>query len=143
MRLFRDGRPYNVESYDRLELEVRMTPERLDAFFACWNRREYDELVAFLTPDCVFHASVGNEPLGRTVRGRDGIRKLAGGIWDIHRDGRYVDIRSFVASDRGASEWAVEWPGEDGATQRIAGCDLFEFEGDLIKVINGFRKLAT
>lgn len=120
-----------------------MTPERLNEFFACWNARDYERLAGFLTPDCVFHPSVGPEVVGRTVRGREAIKQLASSIWQLHPDGSYVDVRSFVAGPLAASEWQIEWPAADGSPQRIAGCDTFELDGELIARINGFRKVKA
>ena len=41
----------------------------------------------------------------------------------------------FVAGDRGAAEWTFV-----SGDLRVRGADLFEFEGDLIRVKNAFRK---
>ena len=42
---------------------------------------------------------------------------------------------AFVAGDRGASEWTFVSGGVS-----VRGCDLFEFEGEKIRVKNAFRK---
>ena len=46
-----------------------------------------------------------------------------------------------VAGDRGAAEWTFRATDDDGAAFEVRGCDLFEFDGDLIRVKNAFRKV--
>ena len=46
-----------------------------------------------------------------------------------------------VAGDRGAAEWTFRATAEGGEAFEVRGCDLFEFDGDLIRVKNAFRKV--
>jgi beta-alanine degradation protein BauB len=52
-----------------------------------------------------------------------------------------ADTEVMVADDRGAAEWTFRAKDDDGAAFEVRGCDLFEFDGDLIRVKNAFRKV--
>lgn len=117
-----------------------MTEERLAAFGDAWRRGDVDALMGFMTDDCVFRASVGPEP-GSTYLGRDEVRRgfeliLAhddasegrSGITVI--DGRY-----------GASQWVLVREDGGGGRSEVHGCDIFEFEGDRIKLKDAYRKV--
>jgi hypothetical protein len=120
-----------------------MTEERLAAFGEAWNTHDVDLVLSYMTDGCVFHTSVGPELLGRTYVGADEVRRGVQAFFDRYPDGRFDDGSVFVAGDRGMSEWTFSWTDEDGARVALRGCDLFEFEGDLIKVKNAFRKSRT
>jgi hypothetical protein len=52
------------------------------------------------------------------------------------RDGAMV-----IRGDFGASTWSYSFPAEDGNESVIRGCDLFEFDGDRIRVKDAYRKV--
>jgi len=115
-----------------------MTSERLDAFMDAWNAHDVEGIVSFFADDCEFHASVGPELMGASYAGRDEIRKGVTAFFERFPDGRFEDASAWVAGERGASEWTFV---SGGAAVR--GCDLFEFEGDRIRVKNAFRKIKS
>jgi ketosteroid isomerase-like protein len=117
-----------------------MTEERLIAFGEAWNAQDADLVMSFMSPDCVFHASVGPELLGRTYVGAEEVRAGVQAFFDRFPGGRFEDASVHVVGDRAVSEWTFVWTDANGATQRVRGCDLFEFDGDLIRVKNAFRK---
>jgi hypothetical protein len=116
--------------------EQTMTNERLDAFMDAWNAHDVEGIVGFFADDCEFHASVGPELMGASYAGRDEIRKGVTAFFERFPDGKFEDASAWVAGDRGASEWTFV----SGGTA-VRGCDLFEFEGDRIRVKNAFRKI--
>ena len=118
--------------------EQTMTSERLDAFMDAWNAHDVEGIVGFFADDCEFHASVGPELMGASYAGRDEIRKGVNTFFERFPDGKFEDASAWVAGDRGASEWTFV---SGGAAVR--GCDLFEFEGDRIRVKNAFRKIKS
>jgi hypothetical protein len=103
-----------------------MTAERLESFTAAWGRKDVDELMSFMTEDCVYNASVGPDP-GATYVGRESVCKSRGG-------------RVFVAVDRGAAEWSYVFTDDAGREVELRGCDLFEFVGDKIRRKDAYRK---
>lgn len=122
---------------------TRMTPERLRAFGEAWNARDVDLVLSFMAPDPSYHASVGSELLGTSYVGREAVRAGVAAFFERYPDGRFDDAAVFVAGDRGAAEWTFTWTDADGSRLRARGCDLFEFEGDLVRTKNAFRKPAV
>jgi ketosteroid isomerase-like protein len=119
-----------------------VTAERLAEALAAWNTRDADRVLAYFAGDCAYHASFGPEPLGRSYVGRAEVLRGVRAFFDRYPDGRFEDTRVFVAGDRGAAEWTFV-AGEGGGELRVCGADLFEFDGDLIRVKNAFRKQAA
>ena len=108
-----------------------MTLERLARFGDAWRRKDVEALMEFMTDDCEFRASVGPEP-GTTFRGRDDVRR---GFELMLRDDEQAEARSghaFIDGDVGVAQWSF---GD------VRGCDVFEFDGDLIKVKDAYRKV--
>ena len=62
-------------------------------------------------------------------------------FFDRYPNGLFGDTEVMVAGGRGAAEWTFRATGDDGQVFEVPGCDLFEFDGDLIRVKNAFRKV--
>jgi uncharacterized protein (TIGR02246 family) len=118
-----------------------MTEERLHEALAAWNTGDAERVLEFWSDDCVYHASFGPELMGRTFSGRDAAREGIQAFFDRYPDGEFAGTEVMVAGDRGAAEWTFRAIGDDGAAFEVRGCDLFEFDGDLIRVKNAFRKV--
>ena len=56
------------------ELKAQMTTGVLQAFADAWNRHDVDELMSFMTDDCVFEASVGPDTEETLHEGREDVR---------------------------------------------------------------------
>ena len=118
-----------------------MTEERLHEALAAWNTGDADRVLEFFADDCVYHASFGPELMGRTFAGRDAAREGIQAFFDRYPDGIFGGTEVMVVGDRGAAEWTFRAKGDDGLMFEVRGCDLFEFDGDLIRVKNAFRKV--
>jgi ketosteroid isomerase-like protein len=116
-----------------------MTEERLLEALEAWNSHDVDRVLAFMVDDATYHASVGDEHLGRTYVGREQVREGVERFFATYPDGLFTDTEVVVAGDQGSAEWTFVFS-RNGTQSRIRGCDLFEFEGDLIKTKNAFRK---
>ena len=120
-------------------MTVMMTLARLEQFNDAWSRRAVDELMSFMTEDCIYEASVGPEP-GRTFTGRaeveNGFRQMLLHDGDAESKGG----RCAVMGDLGIAEWSYIKM-EDGRAIEVRGCDIFEFSGDRIRRKNAFRKV--
>lgn len=117
-----------------------MTPDRLLEALAAWNTHDPEQVLAYFAEDCAYHASFGPDLLGRSYVGR---AQVLGGVrrfFERYPDGRFEDTEVFVAGDRGASEWTFVATEADGSELRVRGADLFEFDGELIRTKNAFRK---
>jgi ketosteroid isomerase-like protein len=118
-----------------------MTEERLREALAAWNTGDADHVLSFWSDDCVYFASFGPELMGRTFAGRDAAREGIQQFFDRYPDGEFADTEVMVAGASGAAEWTFRATGDDGQAFALRGCDLFEFDGDLIRVKNAFRKI--
>lgn len=117
-----------------------MTIERLLAFGDAWNRGDVDDIMSYFAAECAYHASAGPEP-GRTYQGREAVRRGVSEMLAYDRGGRSKSGPAFVADERGVAEWSYEFTAADGVVTVIRGCDVFEFEGDLIRRKDAFRKV--
>ena len=115
-----------------------MNPERLAEALEAWNTRDPDRVLAHFADDCSYHASFGPELMGRSYVGRNAVREGVRLFFERYPDGRFEGTEVFVAGDRGAAEWTFVATGV-----RVRGCDLFEFDGDLIRTKNAFRKAGA
>lgn len=116
-----------------------MTISRLEAFGEAWDKGDLNGLMSFMAEDCVYSASVGPEP-GQTYVGREQVRRgfeimLEHDSGCESRGGRMV-----VLGDFGVAEWSYVSRDSTGKELEVRGCDLFEFEGGLIKRKDAFRK---
>lgn len=113
-----------------------MTEEILLQFAAAWKDGNIESVLNFFSKDAIYLASVGPEP-GKTYSGKEEIKQ---GIDKMMKNdmGSIATIKNIrVNNAHGFWEWTYHF--QDGSEQR--GCDLFEFEGDKIKVKNAFRKV--
>jgi uncharacterized protein (TIGR02246 family) len=112
-----------------------VTAEGLAEALAAWNTHDAEHVLRWFADDCAYHASFGPELLGRSYVGRDQVLEGVRSFFERYPDCHFEDTQVFVAGDRGAAEWTFVAEGS-----RVHGCDLFEFDGDLIRVKNAFRK---
>lgn len=132
----------NADAGQPDEQSTPMTVERLRAFAAAWARGDVDELLSYLTDDCVYAASVGPEP-GRTYRGRDEVRQGFAELLAYDAGGESRSGDAFICGTRGALEWSYVFTDPDGRQREVRGCDLFEFRGNKIVAKNAFRKTTA
>lgn len=117
-----------------------VTVEMLQAFADAWNRHDVDALMSFMTEDCVFEASAGDEQCGTRFEGAAAVRAGYEKSWRDFPDASWNDPTHFVIGDRGVSEWVFTGTRADGKRVEVAGCDVFVFRGDRIAVKNSYRK---
>jgi steroid delta-isomerase-like uncharacterized protein len=119
---------------------AEVTTESLQAFADAWNRHDVDDLMSFMTDDCVFEASAGPEPCGTRSKGYHAVRAAFAEVWAIFPDAHWGNARHFVCGDRGVSEWTFTGTRHDGTRVEVQGCDLFTFRDGKIAVKNSYRK---
>ncbi len=117
-----------------------ITIEFLQAFADAWNRHDVDDLMTFMTDDCVFESSAGDEFCGTRYEGREAVRMGYAKAWKDFPDARWNDARHFLSGNRGVSEWVFSGTQADGKRVEVVGCDLFSFRGGKIAIKNSFRK---
>ena len=117
-----------------------ITIEFLEAFADAWNRHDVDDLMSFMTDDCVFESSGGDEVCGTRYEGREAVRRGYSKAWADYPDARWNNARHFVQGDRGVSEWTFTGTNAEGKRSEVAGCDIFTFSDGKILVKNSYRK---
>ncbi len=120
-----------------------VTAKVLDAFADAWNRHDVDELMRFMSEDCVFEASAGSAVCGTRYEGREQVRKGFAEVFATFPDAHWGGARHFISGNRGVSEWTFTGTRADGTRVEVTGCDLFAFRDGKIAVKNSFRKHRT
>ena len=120
-----------------------ITVEFLDAFADAWNRHDVDDLMSFMTNDCVFEASAGDEKCGVRYEGVDAVRAGFAKAWEKLPDAQWSGARHFVSGDRGVSEWTFSGTQADGKRVEVGGCDIFTFRDGKIAIKNSYRKYRS
>lgn len=118
----------------------KVTVEFLQAFADAWNCHDADDLMSFMTDDCVFESSGGEDVYGTRYEGSKAVRKGYSKSWEDFPDAQWNDARHFVIGDRGVSEWVFTGTKADGKRSEVAGCDIFTFRDGKIAVKNSYRK---
>lgn len=117
-----------------------ITVEFLQAFAAAWNRHDVDALMKFMTDDCVFEASAGDDASGTRYEGAEAVREGFAKAWETFPDAHWGADRHFICGNRGVSEWIFTGTQADGKRAEVNGCDIFTFRGGKIAVKNSYRK---
>src|SRR5690348_12671468 len=79
--------------------------ERVRVFSDAWRRKDVDELMSYVSDDCIYSASVGPEP-GMTYRGREEVRR---GFIELIKHDEKAEARGgpiYAAEDVVVAEWA-------------------------------------
>ena len=117
-----------------------VTVEFLQAFANAWNRHDVDDLMSFMTDDCVFESSAGDDVCGTRFEGADAVRAGFSKAWESFPDAKWSDAHHFVSGDQGVSEWIFSGTQTDGKRVEVTGCDIFTFREGKIVVKNSYRK---
>jgi hypothetical protein len=128
--------PRAVSAATPLEVDLAY----LERYGSAWNEHDVDAILAQMTEDCVFQASIGPDEDGARHVGRAAVRRGIEAFFAAWPDAHFEPLGAFIAGERGVSEWRFTATREDGVGVRVLGCDLFTFEGGRIKVKNAFRK---
>jgi steroid delta-isomerase-like uncharacterized protein len=114
--------------------------EFLQAFADAWNRHDVEDLMSFMTDDCIFESSAGDQACGARYEGVDAVRKGYAKAWKDFPDAQWNDAHHFVKGNRGVSEWIFTGTHADGKRVEVAGCDIFTFRDGRIVIKNSYRK---
>jgi ketosteroid isomerase-like protein len=104
-------------------------------FSEAWAARDIDGLMALVTEDIIYGASVGPEP-GQTFVGREAVRE---GFTRMlaHDSAQHTQLLQLdLLGDRGFAQWCFTLA--DGS--QVSGVDVITFRGGRIAVKQGYRK---
>ncbi|MEM7117004.1 MAG: nuclear transport factor 2 family protein [Chloroflexota bacterium] len=113
--------------------------ELLAAFATAWGRADVYGLMALMTDDCVYKASVGEEP-GTTYSGYDEVRRGFTEILAFEAGGEQRSGQVWFSGDYAFAEWAYDEMHEDGSLTEIKGIDVFHFVGNKLRLKDAYRK---
>lgn len=119
---------------------MTVTVTTLEQFSDAWNRHAIDDLMAFMTDDCAFHAAAGPDCLGKSFIGREAVREGFQLAWKNFPDAAWADGVHFVCGDRGVSESTFMGTKPDGSRVEARMVDVFTFRDGKIAVKNAYRK---
>ncbi len=120
-----------------------VTIELMRAISAAFNSRDVDRIVSFFHDDAVFCLARGPEPVGRTLAGKETIRRALADRFKQIPDMRWENEEYMLAGDdRAVSVWTVRGMSADGEQLNYQGCDLYTFRGDKIIRKNTFWKMV-
>jgi len=114
---------------DANEKRNREVMERLSAGFA---RHDVDLILDCFTDDGIFDITEGPDPWGERFQGKIAVRAALETLFKVLPDVQFTDSVSWVAGDRGTSEWTCVGTSPKGRRINVRGCDLFEFRGGLV-----------
>lgn len=107
----------------------------VDAFASAWAVGNVDALMALMAPECEFQLSVGPESgvrsVGRAEVERDLRMHLAPAAG---RRPEAVGTGKLFSDHFAVTRWTIRAIGGDGQTSEAHGCDVFELDGDLVRV---------
>jgi steroid delta-isomerase-like uncharacterized protein len=118
----------------------QVSVEFLEAFADAWNRHDVDDLMSFMTEDCIFEASGGGDVCGTRYEGADAVREGYAKAWRDYPDAQWNNARHFVCGNQGVSEWTFTGTNFEGKRAEVNGCDIFTFRDGKILVKNSYRK---
>ncbi|CAM5208004.1 hypothetical protein CDEF62S_04559 [Castellaniella defragrans] len=118
----------------------RMDIKRATEFGEAWNSGDAKLVASYFAEDGAYHASVGPDHLGKSFRGRTEVEKGVQRFFKLFPTGRFENLKVNLFGNFGTFEWDFVVSDAQGHKTSTAGCDLLEFEGNMVKDKNAFRK---
>jgi ketosteroid isomerase-like protein len=118
----------------------KITERFLQSFADAFNAHDMKAIMSFMTEDCVFEASAGEDIDGEKFTGQEQVRKAFENVFATFHDAHWANAHHFISGDRGFSEWIFSGTKSDGSKVEVTGCDLFTFKKGKIAVKNSYRK---
>ncbi|MFN8218027.1 MAG: nuclear transport factor 2 family protein [Solirubrobacterales bacterium] len=111
----------------------------IERFSAAWEAGDVETLMALMAAECEFRASLGPEP-GRSYTGREAVREAFEGFLAPNGGPAAVteSVPVLIGPDFAVTRWTVRVEGRI----TVRGCDVFEFDGELIRCKDTYRKSA-
>jgi ketosteroid isomerase-like protein len=122
------------------EIEARNAAvmRRLSQGFA---RHDVEAILDCFTEDGIFDVTQGPDPWGERFQGKPAIRKALESLFTAMPDVQFAgDGSTWVAGDRGTSEWVCVGTTAKGRAIRVHGCDLFTFRDGLVAKKDSYFK---
>lgn len=122
----------------------KLSYELLDRIADSFNSNDVDAIVAHFLEDGVFVNGKGPAKTGEIYTGKDEIRAFFVGLFKETPSIRWNIIRPYlIDGDLAVTNWHRVAVDPQGATREWLGCDIYKFEGDLIRKKDTYVKLVT
>ena len=120
-----------------------VTQELLARIAADFREHNIEAIVNSFTDDGVFINGKGSTLSGDTYRGKDEIRRFFTTIFASASDVRWDRVQpDWICGDRAVTQWHRKAT-TNGQYQEWLGCDLYMFDGSLIKRKDTFIKVIV
>ena len=120
--------------------DTKITKEFLQSFADAFNAHDIKAIMSFMTVDCVFQASAGEDIDGEKFTGQKEVKKAFENVFATFPDAHWANAHHFISGYRGFSEWIFTGTKSDGSKVEVTGCDLFTFKNNKIATKNSYRK---
>lgn len=114
----------------------------LAEFDRAWRAKDIEALMDLMAPDPEFRCSVGSEP-GARFTGAEEVRR--GFLLFLGPPGlpaaETESTGDLVCEEFAVTRWTARSTQPDGTVVEARACDVFEFEGDRIKIKDTYRKV--
>jgi len=124
---------------DQKMIDDQIKHDVLQAFGQAWANADVDALMSMMTEDCIYAASVGDEP-GTTYRGKDEVRRGFAEILAYESGGESRSGRVWVSGNFAFAEWSYDEVDNESNVLEIRGIDIFEFVGNKLRLKDAYRK---
>jgi taurine dehydrogenase small subunit len=114
----------------------------LEGGFVCRTSQPQTAIASWFTEDATFWLARGPEPVGRTLKGRETIRKTLADRFKVIPDMRWDHKEYIYAGNRAISVWTVRGKGADGEDLNYQGCDIYTFRGGKISAKDTYWKIV-
>ncbi len=114
-----------------------MTVEILKGFGNAWLDKNVDDVMRYFTEDCRYLPSVSSEQ-HQVFSGKEEVKKAIVMMMDLDNVLESKVGNIFIKDGFGFWEW--EYTSNSG--ERVQGCDVFQFQGNLIRSKNAYRKVV-
>jgi beta-alanine degradation protein BauB len=115
----------------------------LQALTAALNARDVGGVMACFAADCALHGFAGPQAEGQRHSGTAAVRQAVTKLLDAMPEACWHEVRHVLTGDTGLSTWQLLGRDAQGAAVDIGGCDVVQFDGDLIAVLDSYRKARS
>jgi ketosteroid isomerase-like protein len=137
----------NVDSHEPSastgQAPARITSTLLDEIVAAFNAHDVHTISQYFAEDATFCMASGPEPFGLTVVGRAAIARVLEERFGRIPDMRWEGSQHHVMGAHAVSVWRVRGHVDNGKEIDVQGCDLWEFEDELIVHKDTYWKQRT
>lgn len=113
------------------------------AFLVPWNDHDVEGAVETFTEDGEWEFTVGPDPWGTTISGRDALRRQIAAIFEAIPDLHYEPVHLQRGPDHLVMEVLVTGTDSSGRKLNYRACDIVTLAGDRVAAKRSYRKVVS